>query len=116
MTKTVTHNLVRFTGEKDGKAQWKECARLVHDDVTGKDVLWVNPAAMRNVLRGFDTDEGVPFLLCAKTGQSVHRQPVVPPQNKADNPPFDTAAPGGYVAQPAQYTEPPIDFDDDIPF
>lgn len=116
MAKRVTHNLVRYMGDVKGKAQWKECGRVVHDDESGKDVLWINPAAMRNALRGYDTDEGIPFLLFAKTGQAMSPRPVVSPQGKAPNPLFDKAAPGGYAAQPAQYTEPPIDFDDDIPF
>lgn len=116
MAKRLTHNLVRYMGEVNRKAQWKECGRVVHDDVTGKDVLWVNPAAMRNAIKGHDTDEGVPFLLFPKTSQVLTPRPYVAPQDRAPNPPFDTPPPGMVTPVEHKYNEPPIDFDDEIPF
>lgn len=116
MAKKVTHEVVRYMGDAKGKSQWKNCGKVVHDDETGKDVLWINPAAMRSAIHGHNTDDGVPFLMFPKTGKTLGREPVAQPQEKAANPPFDSAAPGGYAATPAKYTEPPIDFDDDIPF
>jgi hypothetical protein len=110
MAKKVTFDLVRHMGEVNGKPQWKNCGKVVHDDATGKNVLWINPAAMRNAIKGLDTDEGVPFLLFPKTGQAMNPDPQPAHRTEVSNPP------GGVQPTSHAYNEPPMDFDDDIPF
>lgn len=105
MVKRKTHNVVMHDGE-----QWHTLGNVMHDDESGRDILWLNPHVTQRVLKGKELGgKDIPCLMAPYT-------PKPKPQERAPNPPFDTPPPGMVTPVVHKYDEPPMDFDDDIPF
>jgi len=122
MTRKQTHDAVCYMGKKAGKNIWKQIGKVIHDDEKNKDILWLDPHAVRGVLNQLgNTGNDIPILLAPKTGQAL----TTPNEPEPTNPELGHGPLCGCptckerreaIATPHKYTEPPMDFDDDIPF
>lgn len=122
MASVVVYKVVALVGNKpDGKPIWSNVGNVAWQEENKKLTLWVDPHAMSNAL-----------AKCKKVGAQGHiPMTIAPTDNVAAF--LNAQVPGGYPRVPTpipqaqqppggvpvvehRYNEPPIDFDDDIPF